>query len=875
VGPRTALALVSAGVFCLVAALSTDARSKQGMLFTATGAQPQPAVVADATNHLRTDSSFGVVRRESSGVHPVYAAPARDGQRFAAARNARTDATEQTNNGGVTSNEWLAAGLLVSSVLMAFWAKLKAASGVKKPLLAGDLKPMDIALCTTSGEVSDEIRARAESVAKAQQREEERSQRDPLEYRARPFPLSMVLGCEEIKTALLLATINPNMGGVCISGGRGTAKSVMAKGLYKIMPPIERIKGSPFNIDPTRPYQVDDFTARMLEETGQELSDLETEVIDCPFVQVPLNIMEDRLLGSVDVEESVRQGKTVFQPGLLAKAHRGILYVDDINLLDDELCNILFTSLAEGWVNVEREGVSVRFPCKPLLVATFNPEETGVRDHVLDRMAVCLNVDAQPLNLEQRVEAMQGVLDWSNFSDEELMEIDRQEQALTTRILFSREYFKSEVKCSTAQIKYLCEEATRAGCQGQRAEIFAAEVAKASAALEERPVNADDLALAVKLVITPRSSYMQMDEPPPPPPPPPPEEENQEPEGNADEDDEENEDEKDEEEQEQEEEEEQEDDSIPDIPQEFFFDADTGVPMDPELLNFADKAKTGKSGGRGLIFSQERGRYIKPMLPKGKVKRLAVDATMRAAAPFQRGRRERAESIGNPKNRKVFIEKEDVRTKRMARPAGCLIIFCVDASGSMALNRMDAAKGAAISLLETAYQSRDKVCVIPFQGDKAEVLLPPTKSIAMARDRLESMPCGGGSPLASAINTAVRTGLNAMSAGDVGQVIVVLCTDGRANVPLSAANPIGEEDPEEKPSMADIKEEVLDAAKQLGAIKGFNLLVLDSEEKFVSTGVTKEIAAAARGTYKYLPKLSGNNVANVTQDAIAEARAAT
>ena len=113
-----------------------------------------------------------------------------------------------------------------------------------------------------------------------------RAERDPFEYRARPFPLSMVLGCEEIKTALLLATVNPNMGGVCISGGRGTAKSVMAKGVVKIMPPIERVKGSAFNIDPTRPDQLDTFTQKMLEEAGQELSDLETEIIDCPFVQV-------------------------------------------------------------------------------------------------------------------------------------------------------------------------------------------------------------------------------------------------------------------------------------------------------------------------------------------------------------------------------------------------------------------------------------------------------------------------------------------------------------------------------------------------------------------------------------------------------------
>ena len=447
----------------------------------------------------------------------------------------------------------------------------------------------------------------------------------------RPFPLSMIIGQDAIKQALLLAAVNNRMGGVVISGGKGTGKSIMARALHQLLPPIEVIKDSPFNIDPLGEFGIDEFTRTDLENGGIPLEERETEIIPCPFVQVPLNVMEDRLIGSADLEESVKTGKTVFSPGLLAKAHRGVLYVDDINLLDEETANILLNVVTEGYVNVEREGISLRYPCKPLLIATFNPDEGELRDHLLDRIAVALSADAEKLDIEQRVEAVSSVLEFagsgkqgSEKAEQTLKEAIENEEDLKTAIIFAREYIR-DLKIAPSQLQYLCEEAIRAGCQGHRAEIFAAEVARASAALEGRQITSEDLKLAVKLAIAPRGTFintpMNQDEmfQPPPPPPPPPQLEEQNPDQDQDED-------KDEEEQDEpdDEDDDREDEApdVPDVPQEFMFDVDA-TPLDPDLIEFASRERSGKGGGRGLIFSQDRGRYIKPMLPKGKVVRLA------------------------------------------------------------------------------------------------------------------------------------------------------------------------------------------------------------------------------------------------------------
>lgn len=535
---------------------------------------------------------------------------------------------------------------------------------------------------------------------------------------------------------------------------------------------------------------------------------------DLPWVELPLGCDSEALLGGLDLEATLHQGHRVIRSGALARAHGGFLVAESCNLMDDGSANTLLGALEDGVVRIEREGLSLRSPAEFRLLTSFDPSEGAPRAHLLDRLGLIVMMPTIRAS-EARASIVRRHLqpDAETWNDEALL--------LRGLIESAREQLP-HITLGDAQRRELIRMADALGVQGHRADLFAIRVARASAALGLRDeVQREDLELAARLVLLPRATRhpdTTHSAPPPEPPAsdtPPPPDSNDEIEPDSD--------------------------SVPsedqlELAEEVLDSLAVDLPDALSSLSFA-RQRSGRSGSRGATSGQ-RGRHVSsvPGLPRGQ--RLDVIATLRAAARWQRVRTRRRHGI--------MLTSDDFRIKKYRSKAGALFIFAVDASGSMALNRMRQAKGAVHALLEQAYVNRDRVALLAFRGDEADLLLPPTGSVELLRRAVDQLPTGGGTPIAASLVASLEVADQAKRRG-FGNIVLVMLTDGRANVGL-------------KTDRAGVDAEVKQLARSV-AETGIRSLVIDTQRSFLSQGNATQLARALGGDYLYLPNAQGTAIA--------------
>jgi len=310
------------------------------------------------------------------------------------------------------------------------------------------------------------------------------------------FPFTAIVGQEEMKLALELNVIDPKIGGVIIMGDRGTGKSTTIRAIADLLPEISIVRDDAFNSHPTNPELM---SADILTQF-QNNENIETELIKIPMVDLPLGATEDRVCGTIDIEKALTEGVKAFEPGLLAKANRGILYVDEVNLLDDHLVDILLDSAASGWNTVEREGISVRHPARFVLVGSGNPEEGELRPQLLDRFGMHAEIrtvktpDLRVRIVEERTAFDQNPQDWVEKYQEEQAEL-RSKLVKAQGILPSIE-MDYDFRLKISQI---CSELD---VDGLRGDIVVNRAAKAYAAFDGRTVvTVDDISNTIVLCL--------------------------------------------------------------------------------------------------------------------------------------------------------------------------------------------------------------------------------------------------------------------------------------------------------------------------------------------------------------------------------------
>ena len=619
-----------------------------------------------------------------------------------------------------------------------------------------------------------------------------------------PFPFSAIVGQEDLRLGLLLNAVSPSVGGILVRGEKGTAKSTIVRALSSLLPALDVLPGCRFSCDPAAPDPAC--------PDGPHKPDAPGAQRPARLVELPVGASEDRLVGALDIERALAEGVKSFEPGLLADAHRGVLYVDEVNLLHDHLVDLLLDAAAMGASYVEREGVSVRHAARFLLVGTMNPEEGELRPQLLDRFGLTVEVTASR-ETDERVEVVRRRLAYDADPDAFTARWAAEEQELRQRIVVARALLP-KVRLGDGPLRQIAATCAAFEVDGMRADIVMARTATALAAWAGREeVRAEDVRRAALLALPHRRRRNPFDAPgldedkldetleqargdepddePEPEPEPDPEGGPDGPDGGpgggvppqagppdapapgSDTP--------------------GPDSSRPDSPAPDDAPAEAGpAPVAPPGAGsaaaeqppsaagepFRTRQLTVPGLGEGAAGRRSRartayGRTTGSERPRGRLGTLHLEATVQAAAPHQRAR--------GRSGRGLVVRRDDLRQAVREGREGNLVLFVVDASGSMAARRrMSAVKGAVLSLLLDAYQRRDKVGLITFRGAAAELALPPTSSVDAGAARLERLPTGGRTPLAAGLLKAHEV-LRVERLRDASRrPLVVVVTDGRA-----------------------------------------------------------------------------------------------
>lgn len=652
------------------------------------------------------------------------------------------------------------------------------------------------------------------------------------------YPFSAIIGQDRMKMALILNAIDSGIGGVLVRGEKGTAKSTAVRALADLLPEITVVQGCPYSCHPD--YRQGICSACHDEEKKPFSRKMRV-------VNLPLNATEDMVLGGIDFGFAVRTGATRFQPGLLAKANRGILYVDEINLLDDHIVDIILDAASSGENVVEREGISFRHQAQFILVGTMNPEEGELRPQLLDRFGLCVHVNSE-VDPEKRVLLMERRehydADTHGFSS-----LYRNRNREIAGQIVSAGQSLTEVILPKSLTKFIVELCVQNNVAGHRADIVIARSATAIAAYERRStVTVDDIGRAAELALAHRRREIS------PPPPKAEEEKRSNPQNEAHEGPD---DEQTDREQRQLEAKESAQSGLQESRRsdeqrgrEKPSETETVFQIGPSfkvksIFQNKDRILRRGSGKRSRTrTSQKQGRYVKST-QRRENNDLALDATLRAAAPYQKSRK----SIHGLA---VTIKGQDIRERIKEKRVGNFLLFLVDASGSMgARGRMIASKGAILSLLLDAYQKRDRVALVSFRKREAFVNLPPTSSVELAAKLLKDMPIGGRTPLSAGLAKSYELLRNHLVKEPSSRPITIIVTDAKANAAFGDANPL---------------QESLKVASAMAQEDRVKFVVVDTEEQgVVRFGLAVKLAGIMGAEYFKIEDLKADALLDVVR----------